>query len=76
MKGAALVMALGKPKGMSDEAGGDTGDIHAQAKADLATALKEMASASDPQAKAEAFISALELADECRSYAPKTEDEA
>jgi hypothetical protein len=54
--------------------GGDVTDIHSQAKADLASALAEMSSAKDPQAKADAFLAALDLADECRSYAPEAPD--
>jgi hypothetical protein len=54
--------------------GGSTVDIHSQAKEDLAAALAEVNSAKDPQAKADAFLAALDLADECRSYAPEAPD--
>lgn len=69
MKGSALLLALGKPKGppAPDEAdaAGDSGDSDTS-KADLGTALQELRDAATPEAMAEAFLSALELADACK----------
>lgn len=70
MKGGALLMALGKPaKAKKAEASEGATSAASEAKADLATALDEWQSAATPEAKADAFLAALDLAEECRGYA-------
>jgi hypothetical protein len=69
MKGSALIMALGKPgsKAPSVEVPPDAEGGGESAKADLGIALQELQSATTPEAMAEAFLSALELADSCKA---------
>lgn len=75
MKGGALIVAMGKPKAGPSEKGGDTAGAHSEAKADLALALEEWQAATTPEAKADAFLAALDLAEECRGYASDEAEE-